>query len=240
MTTSLSTLEREVEAARAKLNHDLMILRSPETFSEFTDSLKAEALEAKDAIVENVKTTAKSTLADVVEDLKEKVVDNPVAALLIGGGIGWRLVARPPVATVLVAAGLLSLFKGPRLDANTARAAFNDVKDFAADVAGVVSETVSEKSREWSNVASEAARNAGAEIANVQPLAAAPEMMRTAQRAGADAISKSREAVAQASASMREAMNDVAVRDRMLLGLAGLAVAAAAGMSARRRQADVS
>jgi hypothetical protein len=91
---SLHELERDVEAARARLARDLSTLRSPETFSDFTDSLKHQALEAKDGFVSNL-----------LEDLKAKAAANPTAALAIGAGIAWRLIKRPPIATALSARG---------------------------------------------------------------------------------------------------------------------------------------
>ena len=47
---SLHQLERDVEAARAKLAGDLSTLRSPATYSEFSSQLKDEALDMKDAL----------------------------------------------------------------------------------------------------------------------------------------------------------------------------------------------
>jgi hypothetical protein len=48
---SLNQLEHEVQAARGKLASDLSTLRSPATAAEFTDTLKQEAIEAKDALL---------------------------------------------------------------------------------------------------------------------------------------------------------------------------------------------
>ena len=108
---SLHQLERDVEAARAKLAGDLSTLRSPATYSEFSSELKYEALDMKDALVDKAKSSVQSTIDTFVEDLKARAAANPAAALAIGAGIAWRLVQRPPIATALIGAGLYSLFR---------------------------------------------------------------------------------------------------------------------------------
>ncbi len=108
---SLHQLERDVEAARAKLASDLTSLRSPATYTEFTSGLKEEALDIKDAMVDKAKSSVQSTIEGFVEDLKGRAAANPVAALAIGAGIAWRLLRHPPIATALVAMGVYSLFR---------------------------------------------------------------------------------------------------------------------------------
>src|SRR5688572_33339992 len=99
---SLQVLEREVEAARAKLAADLETLSSPRTVSEFKEEVKAEAIETKDELIEKAKSSATSTVQQIVDDIKARAVANPGAALAIGAGIAWRLVHKPPIASVLV------------------------------------------------------------------------------------------------------------------------------------------
>jgi hypothetical protein len=55
---SLKVHEREVESARAKLTEDLTVLCSAQTFATFTDDLKQEALDTKDAVWEKLKARA--------------------------------------------------------------------------------------------------------------------------------------------------------------------------------------
>ena len=97
---SVPEQERDVEQARTKLAADLATLRSPETFTKFTDDLKNEALHTKDAV-----------LYGLVESLKAKATANPVAALAIGAGLAWRFVNHPPIASALVGIGLFSLWR---------------------------------------------------------------------------------------------------------------------------------
>jgi hypothetical protein len=117
---TLHQLEREVEASRAKLAGDLSVLRSPRTYSEFTADLKSEALNTKDALLDQAKSRVQSTIDSLVDEVKARAAANPAAALAIGAGIAWRLIQRPPIATALVGAGLYSLLRtgasrsGPR------------------------------------------------------------------------------------------------------------------------------
>src|SRR5687767_10900425 len=108
---SLHQIEREVEAARAKLAGDLATLRSPATYSEFTSDLKSEALEMKDALVDKAKSSVQSTFENFVDDMKARAAANPAATLAIGAGVAWRLIQHPPIATALIGAGLYSLFR---------------------------------------------------------------------------------------------------------------------------------
>jgi hypothetical protein len=108
---SLRECENEVERSRAKLAFDLAVLRSPATVSAFTDDLKREAFDAKDAIVDKVKSSAQSTAASFAEELKAKAAANPAATLAIGAGIAWRLFRNPPIASLLVGVGLFSLWR---------------------------------------------------------------------------------------------------------------------------------
>jgi hypothetical protein len=99
VTENLSTLEREVEAARAKLANDLASLRSPQPYREFGANLKSEA---------------QSVVRRMLDDLKARAAANPSAAMAIGAGIAWRLLKDPPIATALIGAGMLSLLRtGP-------------------------------------------------------------------------------------------------------------------------------
>lgn len=111
MNATLRQLEGEAEAARAKLAADLAVLRSPSTYAEFKDGLKQEAMDARDAVVDSVRSNMKSTAESWIDDIKAKAAANPGAALLIGAGVAWRLLRNPPIATALVGAGLFSLLR---------------------------------------------------------------------------------------------------------------------------------
>ena len=112
--SNLQTLERDVELARDRLAHDLARLRSPETISEFKDTLWAEARETKDELIEKTKDAAQDGIQRIIADLKERAAANPAAVLAIGAGLAWRLIHRPPMASLLVGIGLVSLFRANR------------------------------------------------------------------------------------------------------------------------------
>src|SRR6202048_5535112 len=94
---SLNQLEREVEASRTKLASDLSTLRSPATAAEFTETLKQEAFDAKDQLLDKAKAKAQSSIESLIEDVKARADANPAAALAIGGGVGWWLIRHPPI-----------------------------------------------------------------------------------------------------------------------------------------------
>ena len=93
---SLREQEHEVERSRTKLTQDLGVLCSSETFAAFTDDLKKEAFETRDAFWEKLKARAAS---------------NPAAVMAIGAGLAWRIIQHPPIASALIGVGLFSLWK---------------------------------------------------------------------------------------------------------------------------------
>jgi hypothetical protein len=265
---SLRTYEREVENARSKLANDLATLRSPATLSTFTDDLKHEALGAKDALVETAKSKAQSTVNGILEDLKAKAAANPAAALAIGAGIAWRLIKNPPIATVLVGAGLFSLLR-----TNAPRPAYGERRDYlalgkerlkeqvadlaasakeatteagaavAAEAAGFV-DAAKDKAREWTDSSRQAAEQLASTMkTNVRSIA--DDASVTASRYSEEAQNIAATAYARAGAMMQEATTaggqviaDPNSRDKLLLGVAGVAVAAALGIAVQKRVAQ--
>jgi hypothetical protein len=47
----------------------------------------------------------------VLTELKERAAANPLAAA--GAGLAWRFIHRPPIATLLIGAGLFGLLRTP-------------------------------------------------------------------------------------------------------------------------------
>jgi hypothetical protein len=233
--TSLRQLEHEVEAARAKLASDLSTLRSPAAYSEFTEDLKNEALEVKDTLIQKAKSTVQSAVEGIVEDFKARAASNPAAALAIGAGIAWRLIKRPPIATALIGVGLFSLWRTTPIPANgrdnidylsqakerlkeQASNLAGDVKEQAMEVAGAVKE----QATELTGTAKETVQHWGAETRAAGQQAASDFKVRTA-------------AVAHQASGAFDALSDQRVRDNLLLGAAGVAVATALGIAYQRR-----
>src|SRR5205807_2610581 len=75
-----------------------------------------------------LKQEAKSGLQSVIEDVKGRAAANPAAALAIGAGLAWRLVRHPPIATALIGAGLVSLFRTPPVQASDDAGYFSHAK----------------------------------------------------------------------------------------------------------------
>ncbi|MGA6964247.1 MAG: hypothetical protein WBZ51_11570 [Xanthobacteraceae bacterium] len=260
---SLNQLEREVEASRTKLASDLSTLRSPATAAEFTETLKQEALDAKDALLDKAKASAQSSIESLIEDVKARAAANPAAALAIGAGIAWRLIRHPPIATALVGAGLISLFRTPPARPNGqapadylahAKARLREQASAAADVAqdkaAVLTETVAEKvtetagrMKERAQDLTEQARLAATNIAldTRQQATLLNETTDALEQVGQSARSAASSAVSRANAAMEQgwqpiqaAVSNVEARDKFLLAAAGLAVFAALGIASRR------
>ena len=231
----ISRLERDVETARAKLRNDLAQLRSPAAFDDFTES-------ARDVIVDHVKASATSVWQSVVDDLKAKAAENPAATMAIGAGLAWRVFRHPPIATALIGAGLFSLLRtsSTRLSEGDDRDYLSHakkrlrqqaidlgggLKDRASDVgtelkteAGVMTETIKERSAQLAGAASDKVQEWTTDVEDV--VRNAPNQARSLAR------------------QLERTAHDQDVRDRVLLGIAGVAVFAALGAAFQRRSAD--
>jgi hypothetical protein len=257
--------ERDVELARAKLAVDLAVLRSPKTLSDFTDDLKQEALDTKDAIIDKAKASAQSSLNGLVEDLKAKAAANPAAALAIGAGVAWRVINHPPIATALIGFGLFSLW---RTNASRPQNGYQPdyvaqgkarLKEQGADfvsavssLAGDAADAVSAKAAELTDTAKDKVQqlsdSVGASMddlrARVQSntASAADAARRGAHDLRDQVKTESAQAYAQAGklvhdgvAAGQSMLDDDDARNKLLLGVAGVAVAAALGIACQKR-----
>jgi hypothetical protein len=236
---NIRQLEQEVEAARARLAEDLSTLRSPSTLSEFTDELKNEAIEAKDALVDKARSSAQSMAQGIIEDLKRKAASNPSAALVIGAGIAWRLLHRPPIATALIGAGLFSLLRTPStqpgVDGQVDHLAYarERLKEQSLEVASKVGELSAEAA---GTVRENAGDLVGAVKKKVRNLSAGtPGVVDGLRRASGEAADGAAATVGQASSAVQGVVRDQEARDKLLLGAAGVAIAAAVGLAYQRR-----
>ena len=256
---SLRECENDVERARAKLARDLGVLRSPSTMSAFTNDLKREALDAKDAMVDKAKSTAERW----AEDLKAKAAQNPAATLVIGAGLAWRLFRNPPIATVLVGAGLYSLWHTRAQPAAPGEHPdyFRQGKERLIEQAGELAEAtrqkaveagaiVSEKAAELASATSdrldqwgESASTAVDDIRSVAQRKAA-EMADEAGRQWRGVANQPAGVGASALGSAQRpihpsgfAPNGADMKDIVLRGVANVAIAAAIGVIFKRRTA---
>jgi hypothetical protein len=212
----LDQLEREVELARERVAGDLAKLRSPATLGEFKHDVLEQARETKDEWVAKTKEAAADGVQKVLADLKQRAAANPAAALAIGAGLAWRLVRHPPIASILVGVGLVSLMRtNPDEDGI-------DNSELVAR-AGEVAGTVKGKVSEWT---AEAASQASARIA---------ESAQDAKQAATDFAERAVPGMHAASNRLNNLMPDSADRDNYLMGAAAVALAAAVGIAYQRR-----
>jgi methyl-accepting chemotaxis protein len=227
VTENLSTLETQVEEARAKLAHDLAFLRSPQPYREFGADLRSGV---------------QSGLRRMLDDLKARAAANPSAALAIGAGIAWRFMKDPPIATALIGAGMLSLWRSTPIRGDdedylrTAQERFGEqvsqvvdtVKDYAAETAVAVGEGIGT----YAQSARETVENASLVVEK------STESVERARDAAKRIPDNAVNAMQNAKSQFGRAVSDEGVRDQFLLGVAGLAVVAALGIAYQRRTGD--
>ena len=251
----LSTLEREVEQARAKFAADLARVRSPTTFANFKDDLLIQARGTKDELLERTTQAIRETTHRMLQDIKDRALANPAAALAIGAGLAWRLARHPPISTVLIGFGLVSLLRtSPHSEKahETAARHLADARSRAKELADTTQhrveelteharERVSETVQGLAEHASAVTERAGA-FAEQTRRTAAETISQTGERASdltRDLARRAREEATglteRASEVMREAVPDPGTRDKLLLGAATLAVTAAVGIAYQRR-----
>jgi ElaB/YqjD/DUF883 family membrane-anchored ribosome-binding protein len=132
----------------------------------------AEARETKDELVDKTKVAAKDGAQRFLTELKERAAANPVAALAIGAGLAWRLVHRPPVATLLVGMGVVGLLRtSPARSAHPYMGLYDEDPRLRRSDAGLaaragdLAEVVKEKVQDWSANAGDVARSAASQVA---------------------------------------------------------------------------
>ena len=107
--SEVDALERDVEVARARLVNRVAQLKAP-PISGVKDELVADATEYKDEVIDSAKQKVTDAIDGFVSDIKRRAADNPVAVAAIGAGIAWKLWQKPPITTLLVGAGVATLF----------------------------------------------------------------------------------------------------------------------------------
>jgi hypothetical protein len=215
--------------------------------AQLKEELWAEADEAKSAVVEK----ASSSIHRVVAGLKEKAAANPLAAAAIGAGVAWRLVHRPPIASLLVGAGLYSLLRTtPSHDGSgsgippQARALSGEVRErlvklsestrrkmaHAADQASTTAQRASSAAQDAAQSARETVGSLAQDVSAAADHAIAATQERVAQlRESASAAGR------ETSRLLHEAIPGEQARDGVLLGAAALAVATALGIAWQRK-----
>src|SRR5580704_4391968 len=247
----LDRLEGDVHEARRRLRSDLEVLRAPGTFASFKDELVGEVRQSGDDAIARATSWSERLLTEI----KERAAANPVAVGAIAAGIGWRILRKPPITTMLVGYGLYSLFQTkPDQLASGAETVYQ-----AADAAVAAKEQVQRWSREVGEAVAQArdvvvpavagtvqrwTGEAGETIAeatgSVQALAAGGSEI--ARRWGADVGATVAEATGSLQAvaiggsqSVRHTAMDPQERDKVLFGAAAVALTTALGLAWLRR-----
>jgi len=222
----LDRLEGDVRDARRRLKSDLEVLRVPETFSSFKEGVLDEARQSRDDIIANVKEAATGRVERLIADIKERAAANPVAVGAIAAGVGWRILRKPPITTMLVGYGLISLWRTkPGQPAPGAETVYR-----AADMAIEAKEQV----EQWGS-------EAGDVIARATDVVV-PAVSETVQRwsaGGGKAVSHATTSAESLMASGSQSLQNIAMdkreRDKVLLVTAAVALTAALGLTCLRR-----
>jgi gas vesicle protein len=259
--TGLDLLEREVEHARTRVAEDLARLRSPHNLDTLKQDLWAQASQTKDELVESTKDAASSATQRAIDEVKNRAMANPAAALAIGAGLAWRIYQRPPVASLLVGIGLVSLLRTSPFQSRRSRPEriadrLTGTQQDLQSQASAALESATTRAGEWTQRAGDSARDAMTSIAEgadaaADRLADAARGAATQVKEAVDHATDSASSAAQqasrmardtvrdvsdkASSAIQEAVSDPETRDKYLLGFAALAVAAAVGIAYQRR-----
>lgn len=178
-------------------------------------------------------------------DVKARAAANPSAVLAISAGIAWRLLKDPPVATALIGAGVLGLWRArPIIVAGddyfaTAKRRFQEQVDDAmgtvSDYTAEASAAAQEKIKGYMQVAGETVDGLASSAAE-----SGTDAIKNLHAAAAGVSENTVGAARRGTSHLAQIFNDGQSRDHLLLGAAGLAVAAALGLAYQRRISDES
>ena len=231
MAASLDQLEREVEHARAQFASDIAQLRDPGAIAAAKEELLTQALGYKDEALGRARNTASAAAQNFFADLRLRVEQNPTAALVIGAGLAWRLFRHPPIASLLVAAGVASLVntKRPISGSPTPTSdAILSARDAAVDRASRIASSVQTASREVQDQTNRARQKVAqtASLLSAQTAATADQAISQSAAASAEAIDYAADAAERTRRQVRE--------NPAYFGVAALAVGAALGLAMNR------
>ncbi len=229
---SIAELARDVEQARARVAADLARLRAPEMMDWAKRDVMDAATGYRDGAMGVVRDQVGMAAQGFLESIKAKVAANPAATLAIAAGVGWRLYRHPPIASVLIGAGLAGLLRTNREDeAVTARRLAQAVAEKATALKDRASVQIAELTENATGAAQERLH----------------EWSAAAERAYDDMTDRISHGLAQATGasvapepaapvSSTSALEEEPRRNAYLLGFAALALGAAMGVARHRRE----
>jgi hypothetical protein len=234
---SLHSLERDVEAARSRFADSLMVLADPGGYAEAAEAAKRDVRGLKRQVEHKLQSTADGYL----DGLKARAAANPAAVLAVAAGVAWRLFHKPPIATALVGAGLYNLLRTTPEDfGEEDRIDYTDrakerLRQQMTDARDTVLEKAGELAGEAATAAKSLSQSAGETIGKLSAEASerAASASTAAARLARDGTTRGVETAKETLAHSARAISDN--RDQALLGIAGVAVAAAIGVALNRR-----
>ena len=221
--SDLDALEQDVESARVRLAGDMARWRDPATMSEFKDTIVRRATSMKDEVLREASDTATHTAESLWSDIQQRASANPWAAIAIAAGLTWHLVRHPPISSALIGFGVVSLLRTNRSSPPSPM-----VRN-AVEYAGRTrewAETATRNLKKWEEEAETHAEDALAGSQEV--LGRTEEVLNQTWRATADIAARGAEAG-------KRTLQEVEIRDRVLLGAAVLAVGGALVMALRSK-----
>ena len=249
-TVDLNRLERDVEFARVRVHDDLKRLQAPQTLASFKKDALSAARGARDDFVTKAKDAATEGAQRVFTEIKDRAAANPVAALAIGAGLAWRLLHKPPIASMLVGFGLISLIKtnpqqpsaGAELVVRAGELAMagrdkigelaNDAGEFVATAKETAGELTVQAGDAIVSATESATRTAASVHEKVQEWGAG------AADAVAEIAGSAKDFSERGVEHLGDLVQDSEERDKVLLGAATVALIAAVGMAAQRRLSE--
>jgi hypothetical protein len=260
-TLELDRLEEDVAKARERVVPDVARLRSPAAFEEFKGDIGQTFSDTAQRTVANLKNRAAANpaagLAIAAGLLWRFARRPPIASLLVGVGLTslLRTSSDSPPSPVVTRSGELLQAANEKASelSEQARALTAHARETAAATAATVSQTVgrvadeaaqaaahvSERGARLSQDARETAARVSGQVADGAARMsgqAAEAAARISEGAGQIAAQASRSADRLAAAA-QQALPDTSARDGFLLGVAALAVGAAALIGLRRDEA---
>jgi vacuolar-type H+-ATPase subunit H len=234
---------RDQLVAKTKETVDELVVKAKESVDglvvkakESVDGLVVKAKESVDELVVKTKQGAGELVAttqDAVRDgawrfladLKERAAANPAAALAIGAGLAWRIARKPPIASMLVGAGVIGLMRTNPQKSYPGAEMASQVGDFAIEA--------KEKVEQWSSDAGEMVARAGEVAGSVKE---------TVEQWSSDtgetiwqAASATKTLTDRSTETLYGIVQDAEERDKYLLGAAAVALVAAVGFAYQRR-----
>jgi hypothetical protein len=206
---------------KAKESVGELVVKAKESVDELVAKTKGGAGELVATTQEAVRDRASRFLADI----KERAAANPAAVLAIGAGLAWRIARKPPIASMLVGAGVVGLMRtDPQKSYPGA--------EMASQVGGLAI-AAKEKVEQWGSEAGDAVAQAGELAGSVKGTVV--EWSSDAGEAIWQVARVTKSLSDRGSDAINDIVRDAEERDKYLLGAAAVALVAAVGIAFQRR-----